>query len=239
MLISIPHLQFLTGPPLTQAMQGSNALLNSPLYSSAPPLPQHPTFNSTHNGVQPSVKAICCNNGCSDDLIKQAEYVHSHTGVLAILLNYLVMVEILTQLGYQDSIMDIIVHSKRALQFDERRMMAMDLIAKFSWSEHSYHHKNQWYSWAKKAAWFKCWDPQIPTDCGVHFPLCLYDYRLIVNSQCTPTYITFGLAFSICGVQVGQWNRGNDLMIFPRNITNVILPRRPSVNRAIYLRISL
>lgn len=112
----------------------------------------------------------------------------------------------------------------------------MDLIAEFGWSEHSYHHKNQWYSWAEKAVWSKCWDPRIPTDCGVHFPLCLSNYRLIVN---TPTYITFGLAFSICGVQAGQWNRGNGLKIFPRNITNIILPRRPSANCTIYLKFYL
>ena len=75
--------------------------------------------------------------------------------------------------------------------------LAMNIIlTTYPNSEHFYHHKNQWYSWTEKAAWFECWNPQIPTDCGVHFPLCLYDYRLIVNSQHTPTYITFGLAFT-------------------------------------------
>ena len=194
-----------TGPPHPQPVPGSNVSLNS-LYSS-PPLSQHPTFDSTHDEVPPSVRAICHNNGCSGDLIEQAKYVHLHTGVLAILLNYLAIVEILTKLGYQNSVTDIVVHNKKTLQFDERRMMAIDFIVEFGWSEHSYHHKNQWYSWAEKAVWFKHWDPQIPTDCGIHFSLCLSNLRLIVNSQCTPPYIIFGIVFSICGAWVGLWNR--------------------------------
>ena len=203
-LISIPHLQFINWSTSPTTCARFKCILNS-LYSS-PPLSQHPTFDSTHDEVPPSVRALCHNNGCSDDLIKQAKYVHLHTGVLAILLNYLAIVEILTKLGYQNSVTDIVVHNKKTLQFDERRMMAIDFIVEFGWSEHSYHHKNQWYSWAEKAVWFKHWDPQISTDCGIHFSLCLSNLRLIVNSQCTPPYIIFGLVFSICGAWVGLWN---------------------------------
>ena len=51
-------------------------------------------------------------------------------------------------------------------------------------------------------------------------------------------YTTYGLAFGICGVLVGWWNRGDGLTIFQTNITNVLC-RRPYNNHTVHLKISL
>ena len=68
------------------------------------------------------------------------------------LLNYLAMVEILTKLGFQDVITDAVAW-KKVIQLDGRVVMAADFVLKFGWSEHSYKHKKQWFSWAEKSAW--------------------------------------------------------------------------------------
>ena len=71
------------------------------------------------------------------------------------LLNYLAMVKILTKLGFQDIIMDAVAW-KKAIQLDGRVVTVTDFVLEFGWSEHSYKHKNQWFSWAEKSAWSKC-----------------------------------------------------------------------------------
>ena len=156
--------------------------------------------------------------------------------VLVMLLNYLAMAEILTKLGCQDIIMDAIAW-KKAIQLDGRVVTAADFVLEFGWSEHSYKHKNQWFSWAEKLAQSKCWNPQVPTGCEVYF-LCDHLTRGDVDFQRTPIYITYGLAFSICGVLVDQWNGGNGLILFQTNILKV-LPRRLSNNCVAHLKSSL
>ena len=94
------------GLPLLQPAQSSNVLLNTPSYSTGPLLPQL-TLDSSHDEVKPCIKSICYNKGCLANLIKEAKFVHLPTGVLAILINYLGMAEILTKVGYQDNITDI------------------------------------------------------------------------------------------------------------------------------------
>ena len=152
------------------------------------------------------------------------------------LLNYLAMVEILTKLGFQDIITDAVAWEK-VTQLDGRVVTAANFILEFGWSEHSYKHKNQWFSWAEKSVWSKCWNPQVPTGCEVYF-LCDRLTWADVDFQHTPIYITYGLAFSICGVLVDQWNGGNGLILFWMNILKV-LPRRLSNNRVVHLKSSL
>ena len=89
------------------------------------------------------------------------------------LLNYLAMAEVLTKLGFQDTVTDI-VPWKRAVQFDKGSMTPTDFVLKFGWSEHSYKHKNQWFSWAEKLVWSKCWNPEVPKECKAFIIILCY-----------------------------------------------------------------
>ena len=162
-----PHSQLLNTPLSAQGVAlgpiaKHHQTPNSPLSSLTSSSRSQARSQASSHGVDVTSEQVlhaCHIAGCSEGLIKQAKQNHE-PGLLAMILNYQVIEEVLTSVGQCN-----LEESERFLGvFDwnslNSEVHSERLLEAFGWNVHSFQHKRRWYSWPADLVQTKHWNPQ-------------------------------------------------------------------------------